>query len=227
MLENYSLRERIEILIAAIILIIIGWYFLIYETQMKWIAEKNQNIEKLRLEEKEAIKQRQVILTLASSESIKKLEIAYKNLQYQISRLDEKQAKYQLKYINEKEISEILFSMLKNFQGVSIDKLTSLEPEIKKIPPPPVAQPANKAAQNLPPPPIVTEIKDEQSHYLLQLRGNYFPILLYLRSLEQLKWQLYWDKMNYTVTTYPQAIVNIEFYTLSRSKRITVLGKTL
>lgn len=217
-LENYALRERIEILATSIALLLAVWYFLVYQPEMAWIAEKNQQIAKLKMEVAEAIKKRQVILTLASSESIKKLEEDYKNLQYQMSKLDKKKASYQLQYISKKEITEVLYAMLNNVEGVSIDKLTSIRPEITQ----PLTSTASKLPakeeKKLPPPPLVTEVKDEQNHYLLQLRGNYFNIMFYLRSLEQLKWQLYWDKLNYTVTIYPEALVNIEFYTLSRAK---------
>ena len=220
MLENYALRERIEIVATALALLLTLWYFILYEPQIAWITKKSQQIDKVGAQTAEAIKKRQIILTLASSESIKKLEVEYKKLQYQMRKLDEKKAGYQLQYISEKEITEVLYAMLKNVEGITIDKLISNPPEITQPVVPMAAHVPVKKEKNLPASPNVPEIKDQQNYYLLQLRGNYFNILFYLRSLEQLKWQIYWDKLDYSVTNYPEALVNIEFYTLSPAKMI-------
>jgi MSHA biogenesis protein MshJ len=49
----------------------------------------------------------------------------------------------------------------------------------------------------------------------LQLKGRYFEIVNYLQALEQLPWHFYWQKLDYKVDKYPNAIVTLQVYTLS------------
>lgn len=49
----------------------------------------------------------------------------------------------------------------------------------------------------------------------LQFTADYFSTLQYLRQLEQLRWRLFWDRLDYRVTDYPLAEVTLEIHTLS------------
>lgn len=49
----------------------------------------------------------------------------------------------------------------------------------------------------------------------LELKGRYFDIVEYLQALENLQWHFYWEKLDYKVDKYPDAIVTIRVYTLS------------
>lgn len=49
----------------------------------------------------------------------------------------------------------------------------------------------------------------------LELKGRYFDIVEYLRALENLQWHFYWEKLDYKVDKYPDAIVTLKIYTLS------------
>ena len=49
----------------------------------------------------------------------------------------------------------------------------------------------------------------------LVISGNYFDVQQYFETLEDLPWAFYWQRMDYRVTTYPNAEVTVEIYTLS------------
>ena len=49
----------------------------------------------------------------------------------------------------------------------------------------------------------------------VQLEADYFDVMSFLKALEDLKWRFYWEGMDYRVTQYPWATVDIELYTLS------------
>ena len=53
---------------------------------------------------------------------------------------------------------------------------------------------------------------------MLSVQGSYFDIQNYLAKIEGLKWQFYWKRFNYVVADYPNALVEVELYTLSTSK---------
>ena len=50
------------------------------------------------------------------------------------------------------------------------------------------------------------------------IEGNYIAIYKYLQTLENLKWLLFWDELQYTVTQYPDAEMQLTLYTLSKTK---------
>jgi MSHA biogenesis protein MshJ len=53
---------------------------------------------------------------------------------------------------------------------------------------------------------------------VIKFRGNYFATLRYLHDLESLAWPLFWDKLDYKVTNYPQAEVTLQLHTVSDKK---------
>ncbi|MEI8055477.1 MAG: hypothetical protein WCH10_05730 [bacterium] len=44
--------------------------------------------------------------------------------------------------------------------------------------------------------------------------GNYLSTHEYLRSVEGLKWMIFWDELQYTVTEYPNAEIKLTVYTI-------------
>ena len=50
----------------------------------------------------------------------------------------------------------------------------------------------------------------------LELKGDYFHTLDYLKRVEQLKWRIFWDRLQYKVLEYPEAEIIIQVHTLSR-----------
>lgn len=52
----------------------------------------------------------------------------------------------------------------------------------------------------------------------LNLKGEYFEIMNYLKDIEDLPKRLIWGEFSYTVTEYPQAEVKLTVYTLTTSK---------
>ncbi|MGM8227704.1 MSHA biogenesis protein MshJ [Cellvibrio sp. ARAG 10.3] len=53
---------------------------------------------------------------------------------------------------------------------------------------------------------------------VLKVSGNYFQVLTFLTSLETTRWRFYWEQLDYAVTEYPNADVELRVYTLSAEK---------
>ena len=54
--------------------------------------------------------------------------------------------------------------------------------------------------------------------FRLELEGGYLATLQYLEAIEDLSWDLSWDRMVYEVKEYPRAAITIELHTLSEEK---------
>ena len=54
----------------------------------------------------------------------------------------------------------------------------------------------------------------------LRLEGSYFDVLAYVTDLEQSGWQFRWRSLDYRVTDYPRAVVDLHLETLSRDREL-------
>ena len=52
----------------------------------------------------------------------------------------------------------------------------------------------------------------------LVFKGQFFDVQEFLTSIEKMPYQLYCHSLNYRVEDYPQAIVEIELFTLSSNE---------
>ena len=53
---------------------------------------------------------------------------------------------------------------------------------------------------------------------VLKVSGSYFEVLTFLTSLESTRWRFYWEQLDYAVTDYPNADIELRVYTLSAEK---------
>lgn len=49
----------------------------------------------------------------------------------------------------------------------------------------------------------------------MTLHGNFFSVLEFMRKLEAMEWKFFWDAIEFRVMDYPDAVVEITFYTIS------------
>ena len=54
----------------------------------------------------------------------------------------------------------------------------------------------------------------------IELEATYDSALLYLKRLDSLPWQIFWQDLEYQSTQYPKGKLNIKIYTLSMSKEV-------
>ena len=55
----------------------------------------------------------------------------------------------------------------------------------------------------------------EKNVISISLKGNYSSVFDYLKEIESLKWNVFWQNVKYQVDQYPDATVTIHLYTLS------------
>jgi MSHA biogenesis protein MshJ len=49
----------------------------------------------------------------------------------------------------------------------------------------------------------------------IKFSGNFFAILSYIKNIERQNWQVLWDHLEYSVTTYPEAEVTLQIQTVN------------
>lgn len=231
-IDHTSHQNRVLILCAMLVAIVVPWYFLIYTPQATLATEAQQQISDLQNKTDEIRAKYESILNLAKNPDTTELTAKYDQIKKEIKRLNQEMTHYHHTYIDDKELARLLHSLLSDMQTVSIDnfstKITPTAPVSAPAVPPKTVTPAVAATPTTPAIPAVpvqpatptlsttpkSEPPPEMTHYSLSLKGDYFSIMHFLQRIEMLKWQLFWVSLNYHVETYPQGIATIEFYTL-------------
>lgn len=64
-----------------------------------------------------------------------------------------------------------------------------------------------------------TALENAYKHGLvIRFEGDYFSTLNYIRELEALEWEFFWENLEYEVTEYPRGRIMLTLYTLSLDK---------
>lgn len=58
----------------------------------------------------------------------------------------------------------------------------------------------------------------------VSFHGDYFAVIRYLKSLENLEWKIYWNILDYEVDQYPRAHITLEVFTLSTEQGVMGAG---
>ncbi len=205
--ENYSVRERVIILAALIMVIFTLWYFAMFLPVRSAAQKYKIKINVMEGQYKAAEKQyREVVKELATTTSQEEQELLKKNLK----KIDDRITQITSQVVPADKMADMLKDLL-----IKEGKLRFIA--MKSLP-----------AQTL----IASEVFAQTSRMSLlnqgieiTFSGAYFDTLKYLKSLEASKWQFFWNSLSYKVTKYPEAEVKISVHTLVQHKTKAVTAK--
>lgn len=200
--DQRSLRERALVLITLLILLVFSWNVFILEPAT--VKRKRSQAEISRLEteithlrtEAELVRQRATAdPDLASRQRIVQLREV-------IGGLDRKLEARLVDLLSPREMPGLLQDLLKRQRAL---KLMTLE--------------------NLQPLPMLTGVEGAESPpglyrhgLMLELEGSYLGLLSYLKALEGLSQQVFWDILVIEAKAYPLMRVKLQVHTLSLSE---------
>lgn len=194
-----SLRERAAVLVALILLIALVW-----DTAFMGPLE---HARKHRLGQVEALRAEvsgleQSIETLAgqgAADPDRRAREQAAKLREEIAALDARMAGATSGLIAPREMAQVLEQLLGRTSRMTLHALRTLPPEAVVAP----------AAQAGAPAALVYKHGVE-----LELGGTYLETLGFLQAVEALPWRFFWDRIEYTVESHPQARVRLTLYTL-------------
>lgn len=208
-LDDEILYRRIAIFFAMPVIIYFAFDNLFFTD-----IQKRINTVNVELSEKQS-----QISTVKSQMNVDKLKIERSKsdrrleqrnyLVQSINDIDKKLGARTSSEVSPKEMSLMLREMLSYDNKVKLLSLKNLPPEQLRID---LAmnsdQSANKSSSSL-----------FYRHGIeVVVSGGYFDIVNYLQAVESMKWQLFWDKLSYSVSKYPLATVQFTIYSLSRQE---------
>lgn len=201
--DQLSLRERIIVLVAALLLIALVWDSTFMAPLDKQRKTNLQQIIALRAEIAGLDQGIEALVAQGAADPKKSSHATADTLRAEIEDIDRRLAGVTSGLIAPKEMSHVLEQVLARAKRMTLQSLRTLPPEAVIAPGSDTAQPgAAKAAQIF------------KHGVELELSGSYLDTLYFLQALEALPWRFFWDRIEFVVEEHPRGRVKLRLYTL-------------
>lgn len=198
LIDKLSIQYRILVLIGASVFITLIWYFSLWQSLQN---EKVQTVKKITQLTKDInlFQEQLKIAENSQSNLVKELQ----NKRIQLKKLQEAAAASQIpksdgSLIAPQNTTQLLYDLLHSRHNLELIQFKIL--------------PAEKTLR-----PNVSFILYKYG-IIMKFSGTYFAVMGYLEALEKLGLEIYWDRLDYVVTTYPKAEVTLQIHTLSEKE---------
>jgi MSHA biogenesis protein MshJ len=207
--DQLSLRERIIILIATLLLIALVWDSAFMSTLDRERKARLQQIDALRAEISGLDQSIEALVAQGATDPRKSSHATADGLRAEIQELDRRLASVTSGLIAPKEMARVLEQVLARASRLTLNGLRTLPPEgvIASANGGTTGQAAQPGA-----PAAAAQIYKHGVE--LELSGSYLDTLYFLQALEALPWRFFWDRIEFTVEQYPRGRVKLRLYTL-------------
>ncbi|MDO3388182.1 hypothetical protein QWI17_20215 [Gilvimarinus sp. SDUM040013] len=196
-----SLRERVIVLFAALLLVYGVWYFVWF-----YAAENRRDalaIDAASLETRAASLQTEIqtFQALATNQVYQNKRDEIARAEARLAELDTELAQLSQGLVEPGQLAKVIRDLLREASRVELMELTTEPARLIPI--------SSSNEQD--------EVTSGVYRHTLQitLTGGYFEILDLVARLENLEWAFYWESLDYEVEAYPKATVTIRLFTLS------------
>lgn len=203
--DALTLRERIIIAVLIVVAVIVLWseVLMLSIDREKQITTKS--INSIRSQVESLNKQADIIVKAATVDPNKAERIKLTRLQNKLKELDNALKEKLHGLISPTDMARALEAVLIQQTNLRLLKIESIAAE-------PLFSPQQGEATEQEPEAKVGIYK----HGLqIEFYGSYLDTLAYLKALEELPWDFYWDGLNLKVEKYPKSKVTIKVHTLS------------
>lgn len=207
--DERILRERIIIALCVLASIYLLWDFLLLQNLA---AERGQLDLRHKAAKSEITKidteQRVLSQALVSGPNAKK-QREITQLNERLASLDKEIVALSVGLVSAETLPDVLREVLANRRDLSLLGLHALEPEKLSL----INVDENALSED-----ATSDVGVYKHRVILRMKGRYFAIRDYLAELESSKWHFYWSNLEYVVDGYPDAVAQLEVYTLSTDR---------
>jgi MSHA biogenesis protein MshJ len=200
--DQLSLRERVILLAAMLILQFVVWQAAFMDPLDRDRKLRLEHVEALRAEVSGLEQSVEAIVAQGVGDPDRQNRDAIAKLKQEIAALDTQLAGATSGLIAPKEMAQVLEQLLDRTSRMTLHSLRTLPPET-------VIAPA--AAQTPPGTPAAQIYKHGVE---LELGGTYLETLNFLQAVETLPWRFFWDRIEFTVENHPQGRMKLTLYTI-------------
>lgn len=218
LIEKFSTRERILVLLGVLSVIYMLWNsFFLLPVQL---LNKSLANERLSIQKQVAELQRRRIVAngLLQSTRRKKLINEIDLVQKKIKNFDTKILERLQGRVAPENMADMLSDVLQKNQGLELLSINNLpaEPLFHKEQEESLAMNKKSNSKTMISKKIDPGLMGVFMHSLeMELQGRYLDVLDYLLALEELPWKIFWDQVKLEVVEYPKVKVHIKVHTFS------------
>lgn len=194
--DALTLRERLLVLITALVLIVALWQSLLMQPLAKRAIQTRAELTEL--EDRITVANRSLedqVLQLAGGSGEQRSRVA--SLRKRIDEINATLGNHAAELIDPPEMARVLESVLKEQSRLTLVRIRNSDPELLS---------ASEDA---------SEVTFYRHGLEIEVEGSYIACLEYLNAIEELPWRLYWQVLEIDVIDYPLNRIRIEVSTLS------------
>lgn len=200
--DQLSLRERVIVLVAALLLIILIWDSTFMTPLDRQRKANLQQIEALRAEIGGLDQSVEALVAQGAADPRKSSAGTAGALRAEIQDIDRRLAGVTSGLIAPKEMAQVLEQVLARAGRLTLHSLRTLPPQGVIAPGAEPTTSGKPAAQIY------------KHGVELELSGGYLDTLYFLQALEALPWRFFWDRIEFAVEQHPRGRVKLRLYTL-------------
>lgn len=209
-IDCYSLRERV-LLLFCILAVLVGLWQLAFEMpQERNRGQLEEKLVKISADQSAQTAQIAALTSAYASDNQRELRAERDALQVQLDALDKELSELSHGLVSAPQLPQILQDVLVSTTQLKLLRVQTLPVEELLL---------QGTQEQTSPTSEMTEAEISTGVYkhsvTLRVSGTYFEVMKFLQTLEAFEWRFYWDRLDYTVTDYPRAEIEIRVYTLS------------
>ena len=206
-----SLRERVLVSLSLLVAIVVIWYMLLIAPMLAGSNAAQTQRATIEKSLRTLQQQQQALILKQQQDPLRELKDRVAQLNQHIVQVDAQLKSKLHGLIAPQQMAKLLESVLQQHHDLKLLKLQSL-PAVPLVT---TTRSADKDQKDKP----VRKTAEVFRHGLqLEFEGSYLATLAYLKSLQALPWEFYWDEVQLQVDKYPQAKVTIVVHTLSMTE---------
>ncbi len=225
-IDALSLRERAMVLLSVLAVFYVLWDVAVAGPQTKTHARLQSQLSNSQAQLQAKRGELQVYTQMLAQGAERPEMKRQKRLKEELATLNEELSSLSQGLVSADDLPRLLQDVLSHSQGLRLLSVQTLPVETLSLEDEIAGQPREKPAENKNIKAVVLQIESVEEEETLEagvykhstsvkFSGDYFQVLDYVRALETLSWRFYWDWMDYSVSSYPKAEIEIRVYTLS------------
>ena len=224
--EAFELRERCLMVGAAAAVIYLLWDFILLQPIAKEtkILLARERVAEQAIQTGEA--EITVLTAVAKKDPNNELRRNLLELQDKLKQLDARLDTLATGLVAADKLPQVMHDVLRQTGKLKIASMTTLPPQevvlSKDSEPTAAAATASAAAPTTETAaePAMQSVKIYKHGVALNLVGDFSSAVQYLQTLEQGAWRFYWESLDYQVSQYPQAKIQLKVFTLSSQRGV-------
>lgn len=202
--NNLTLRERVLVLIAFLVVMQQAWDSLVWiplDKQQHALLARETAINKEMLQLQVDLK---ILTAKATQDPDRETKAQIAKLEAQLAAINQQIESTSASLVSPAEMARLLEQLLTSEAGLKLKTLTTLNSE-------PLISSEDQAKTQ-------GSYQIYRHGFSIEFEGSYMATLRYIEALEKLPWTFFWDGVEYRVERYPDSTVRLNLYTLSLSE---------